>query len=150
MPNDNHSFAILRHAIIHGIDQTNLNDVIQRLQRFKYLLKIPAVAIKDAPDIFKYPNLRLNLLHSGNKNWKTVSRIFQPHLMTANTERLAWRATDDYVCLWKLGFCRERDLLAIAFEISPVCFTSISVLFKSERFKSLCLEAQCESAAASK
>jgi len=73
MPDDNHTLTILRHAIIHGIDQTNFDHVIQGLQRFKNLLKIPAVAVKDAPDIFKHPNLRLNLLHGGNKNRKPVS-----------------------------------------------------------------------------
>lgn len=73
MPDDNHTLTILRHAIIHGVNQTNLNDIIQRLQRFKYLLKIPTVAVKDAPDIFKNPNLRLNLLHGGNENRETVS-----------------------------------------------------------------------------
>ena len=73
MPNDNHALTILRHTIIHGIDQTNLNDIIQRLQRFENLLKIPAVAVKNTPDIFKHTNLRLNSLHSGNENGKPVS-----------------------------------------------------------------------------
>jgi len=63
MSDDNYAFAILRHAIINSIDKTNLNDVVQRLQSSEYLFKIPAVAVEDTPDIFKNPNLRLNLLH---------------------------------------------------------------------------------------
>ena len=73
MPDDNHAFAILRHAIIHGIYQANLDDVIQCLQSLKYLVKIPPVAVKNASNIFKSPNFRLNPLHGGNENWKSVS-----------------------------------------------------------------------------
>ena len=62
--------------------------------------------------------------------------------MSANAKWLAWWPADDYVRLWKLGFRRQRDLFAIAIEISPVCFTRISVLLVSERIKSLRLEAE--------
>lgn len=150
MPNDNHTLAILWHAIIHRIDQTNLDDVIQSLQSFKNLFKIPAVAVKDASNIFKHPNLRLNLLHGGNENGKTISRIIQSHLVSTNTERLAWRTADNYVSLWKLCFSRQRDLLAITFEISPVSFTSISILFVTDCIKSLSLEPERKPAATSK
>ena len=70
--------------------------------------------------------------------------------MPANAKRLARWSANDYVRLWKLCFSRQRDLLAITFEISPVSFTSISVLLESERFKSLRLEAQRQSATAGK
>ena len=72
MSDDNHTFTILWHAVIHCIDQTNLNDIVQRLQCFKYLLKIPAVTVENASDIFKGPNLRLNLLHGRNENRKPI------------------------------------------------------------------------------
>ena len=70
--------------------------------------------------------------------------------MTADTERLAWRPANDNVRLWKLGFRRQDDLFAIPFEISPVSFTSISVLFVAERVKSLRLESECQSTTARK
>src|SRR5665213_1304499 len=73
MPDYNYTLAVLRNSIIHGIYQANFDDVIQGLQSFKYLLEIPAVAVKNAPDIFKNPNLWLNLLHGGNENWKSIS-----------------------------------------------------------------------------
>jgi len=73
MSDDNYTLAILRHAIIDSINETNLYDVIQRLQSCEYLFKIPAVAIKNTPDIFKNPNLRLNLFHGRNENWKPIS-----------------------------------------------------------------------------
>ena len=150
MSDDNHAFAILRHAIIHCIYQANFDDVIQRLQCLKNLFKIPAVAVKNSPDIFKYPNLRLNLLHGRNENWKPVSGIIQSHLMTANAERLARRPANDNIRLWKLGFRRQRDLFAITFEISPVGFTSIGVLFVTDCIKSLSFEAERKPAATSK
>ena len=52
--------------------------------------------------------------------------------------------------LWKFRFRRQVDLLAIPFEISPVSFTSISILLEAEGFKSLRFESQCQSATASK
>lgn len=70
--------------------------------------------------------------------------------MTAYTERLAWRATDDYVRFWKLSFCRQRDLLTIAFEIPPIGFAGVSVLFVSERIKSLRFETQRQATATGK
>ena len=82
---------------------------------FEYLLKIPAVAVKDAPDIFKNPNLRLNLLHGRNKNWKPISRIFQSHLVSTNTKRLAWRAADYNVRLRELCISCQCNLLALTF-----------------------------------
>jgi len=70
--------------------------------------------------------------------------------MSTNAERLARRATDDNIRLWKLGFSRQRDLFAITLEISPVSFTGIRILLKTECFKSLRLEPQRQPAAASK
>ena len=67
--------------------------------------------------------------------------------MPADTERLAgWSANDD-IRLWKWGFRRQRDLLAITFEISPVSFTSISVLLVTKSLKSLSLETERQPAA---
>jgi hypothetical protein len=70
--------------------------------------------------------------------------------MPTNAKRLAGRSADDYVRLWKLGFGSQRYFLAITFKISPVSFTRISVLLEAERFKSLSLEAQSQSATAGK
>jgi tetratricopeptide (TPR) repeat protein len=57
---------------------------------------------------------------------------------------------DAAIRLWKLGFSRQRDLFAITLEISPVSFTGIRILLKTECFKSLRLEPQRQPAAASK
>ncbi len=70
--------------------------------------------------------------------------------MSANAERLARRTANDNVCLWKLCFSRQRDLFAIAFEISPVRLTSISVLLEAKSLESLCLKAQRQPATTSK
>ena len=70
--------------------------------------------------------------------------------MSANAERLAWRPANDNVRFWKLGFRRQRDLLAITFEISPVSFTGIRILLEAERFKSLRLETQRQPTTTSK
>ena len=62
--------------------------------------------------------------------------------MTTNAKWLARRPADDNVRLWKLGFSRQCDLFAITFEISPVGFTSISILLEAKCLKSLRLETQ--------
>jgi len=150
MSDDNHSFTVLWHAIIHSIYQANLDNIIQRLQSLENLIKIPTVAIKNPSHIFKNPDLRLNLLHSGNKNGKSVSGIIQSHLVSTNAERLARRATDDNVRLGKECFCCQRDLFAITLEISPISFAGIVILFEAKGFKSLRLKAQRQPATTGK
>ena len=68
--------------------------------------------------------------------------------MSADAKGLAWRTTDDYVGFGKLRFNSQCQLPTFTFKISTVCFTGIGILFETERFKSLRLETQSQSAAA--
>ena len=66
--------------------------------------------------------------------------------MSTNAERLARRTTNDDFCFWENGFHGQHDLFAFTFKISPVGFTSVSILLKTTRLKSLRLETKSQPA----
>jgi len=67
------SFSILRDEIMCGVQKFHIDNVTETFQLVYDLVEVPAILIKEAADILKHPNFRLQFLHGCNKRRETVS-----------------------------------------------------------------------------
>lgn len=101
MPHDDDALAILWHTMVDRVQKFELHDVAQSLEFSNDRIQIVFVAIHQPAHILKHPNVGLGLLDSRYECRKSVTCVANAVLVPPHAEWLAWRATNDDLCLGK-------------------------------------------------
>ncbi len=133
MPNDNNSFPILGHSVLHCVEKLYFNNVVETLQDSNDLIQIPPILIEQTPDILKDPDVRVQPHNRRNEHRKAVSGVMQAKLMSTDAEGLAGWPTDDDLGFWQWRVYSKPHLFAVAEKILPVCGSGIGVHLEAER-----------------